>query len=348
MEKAFQDQKIFIGIDVHKKSWAVSIIGEHNSFKTFTQPPSPSKLYKYLSKNFPGARYYAVYEAGFCGFTPCKELNKLGVKCIVVNPAGVPTKDKEKRQKTDSADSRKLLRSLRATELEPIYIPSDDLLKARSLLRYRNKLVGDQTRCKNRIKSFMFFNGIPIPEVYDNSIWSNQFINWLKSLTKEHPTLHLLIEQLTMTKAIVKQVNKSIMLLSKTDAYKSKVELLKSIPGIGALTAISLILEIGDINRFSSLDKLCCFVGLIPNTSSSGEKEYVGNITSRGNNNIKKYIIESSWTTIKRDPEMMAAFGKLCQRMTKNRAIIRIAKKLLGRIKAVLISEQPYQINYNL
>ena len=66
--EAFQDQKLFIGIDVHKKSWTVCIKGEYNDFKTFTQPPKSEILYNYLTKNFPRAKYYATYEAGFSGF----------------------------------------------------------------------------------------------------------------------------------------------------------------------------------------------------------------------------------------------------------------------------------------
>ena len=101
MEKIanFQDQRLYVGIDIHKKSWSISILGEHSSFKSFTQPPSANVLYQCLTKNFPGANYYAAYEAGFCGFNHCIELKGLGVDCIIVNPADVPTKDKEKKKK---------------------------------------------------------------------------------------------------------------------------------------------------------------------------------------------------------------------------------------------------------
>lgn len=346
--KNFEGQPLYIGIDVHKKSWSVSILGEHSSFKGFTQPPSAQVLYQYLTKNFPHAHYKAAYEAGFCGFKHCKELIDLGVDCIVVNPADVPTKDKEIKRKSDTVDSAKIARSLRAKELEGIFIPDNQLLELRGILRLRNRLVRDQTRCKNRIKSFLYFNGIKIPDQFDNSAWSLAFLAWLKGLATTYQELSFLIEDFLDKQAMVKSVTKSIKQKAAASKFANNLSLLKSIPGVGELSAINLILEIGDIKRFKKVDQLNAFVGLIPNMSASGQKEYTGNITARGNNHLKNYLIEASWTAITKDPELMADFNRLCGRMTKNRAIIRIAKKLCARIKAVLTKEQPYKTNYNL
>lgn len=346
--KNFEGQSLYIGIDVHKNSWSVSILGEHSSFKGFTQPPSAQVLHQYLTKNFPFAYYKAAYEAGFCGFRHCKELIDLGVDCIVVNPADIPTKDKEVKRKSDIVDSAKIARSLRSQELEGIFIPDDEILELRGILRFRNRLVRDQTRCKNRIKSFLYFNGVKIPDQYNNSSWSHSYLAWLKELATNKTELSLLINDFLRKAEMVKLVTQSIKQKVKTSRFNKHLMLLKSIPGIGALTSINLILEIGDINRFKRVDQLNAFVGLIPNMSASGEKEYTGEITARGNNHLKNYLIEASWIAITKDPELMADFNRLCGRMTKNRVIIRIAKKLCARIKAVLTTEQPYKINYNL
>lgn len=344
----FTDQKIFIGIDVHKKSWSVSVFGEYNMFKTFTQPPSSLALERYLLNNFAGADFYAVYEAGFCGFSIYNDLNSLGIKTIIVNPADVPISDKEKKQKSDAVDSRKLARSLRAGELTAIYVPQDETLNDRSILRYRNKLVGDQTRCKNRIKGFLYFNGIEIPEQFDGTKWGKGFVGWLSVKAKSYWALEALIDQLLYIQEALKKVNRQLLEISKKDAYNKQFELIKSIPGLGTLSAIHVLLEIEDISRFKTNNQLASFVGLTPIRHASGESEWVGPMTPRGNKQLKKYLIEASWIVVRRDPEMMAAFGKLCKRMIKTKAIIRIARKILNRIKAVLESGQPYEINYNL
>ena len=120
----FSGQSIYVGLDVHKKSWAVSIFSEQCAHKKFTQPPEADKLAQYLKRNFPGAAYQAVYEAGFRGFWAHDRLQEQGVNCIVVHPADVPTTNKERTSKRDRTDCRKLARSLRNGELKGIYVPT--------------------------------------------------------------------------------------------------------------------------------------------------------------------------------------------------------------------------------
>jgi transposase len=100
-----------------------------------SRDPDPDQLAKYLRTNFPGAEYHAVYEAGFSGFESCRRFQELGVNCIVINPADVPTSQKERIQKTDKADSRKLARSLRSGELSGIQLPDKQLEADRALVR---------------------------------------------------------------------------------------------------------------------------------------------------------------------------------------------------------------------
>ena len=243
----FEGQKIYIGIDVHKTSWSVSIYGEYNEFKTYTQPPLPEVLKNYLDRTFPGALYFAAYEAGFCGFGICNELNSLGIKTIVVNPADIPITNKEKLQKSDSVDSRKIAKSLRANQLKGIYVPRQETLKDRSILRYRNKLVGDQTRCKNRIKSFLYFHNISIPVELNTSNWNKTFINWLQNVSQQYWSLNQLVSQLIQIKELLIHTNKKLIEISKKEIYKKPFELIKSIPGIGTLGAIHILLELEDI-----------------------------------------------------------------------------------------------------
>ena len=114
----FDGQSFYVGIDFHKKSWQVTILGEQYEHKSMSQNPDPELLASYLKRNFPGGNYHAVYEAGFSGFEACRKLRQLGVDCDVIHPADVPTSQKEKLQKTDPTDSRKLARSLRSNEFE--------------------------------------------------------------------------------------------------------------------------------------------------------------------------------------------------------------------------------------
>jgi len=142
----FAGQNIYTGIDVHKKNWRVSIYSEHLFHKSFHQPADPKALYHYLSKHFPNASYHSVYEAGYCGFWIHNELHDLGINNIVVNPADVPTTDKEKKQKADPVDSNKLARHLRNGDLEAIYVHDTGVPEDRSLIRMRSTLIKEIAR----------------------------------------------------------------------------------------------------------------------------------------------------------------------------------------------------------
>jgi len=342
----FTGQNIYVGMDVHKKSWSVSIYSEHHEHKTFTQPPNAQSLVGYLKRTFPGASYYAVYEAGFCGYWIHDTLHQQGVDCMIVNPADVPTTNKERCGKNDRIDCRKLGKNLRNQELQPIYIPCSMQREDRSLVRTRHGMVCKQTRCKNQITSFLAFYGVFLPPEMETRRWSRRFISWLESIQLEHSSgtiaLKTLIEELLHLRKILAGLNREILLLSRTYDYAEAVWLLKTVPGISTLTAMILLTEIGDIFRFKNTDTLASYAGLIPDTKSSGEDEHTTNITKRRNPMLRSVLVESSWVAVRKDSALMLAFNKLCRRQKKTNAIIHIARKLLNRIRFVLKNRRPY------
>ena len=344
----FSGQDIYVGIDVHLKSWTVAIVIGEVLYKPFSQDPCAQLLGKYLRKKFPGASYYSVYEAGFCGFSVHRELERNGIKNIVVNPADVPTTDKDRKQKEDRRDSRKLARGLKNKELTGIYVISNEAEELRSLVRYRKTTMKELCRHKNRIKSFLYFKGIHIPsELNTASIyWSNIFTSWLKQLelSTEYGNMVLLetIDTAEFLRAKLLKVNRQFRSLEKDSKYTKDINLLRSIPGIGLIVAITFLSELDTIKRFKNLDKLCSFVGLIPSTHCSGEKENTGSITKRTNKPMRSSIVESAWVAIRHDPALTLKYNQLRNRMEPNEAIIRIAKKMMNRIRYVLLNKQEY------
>lgn len=344
----FSNQNIYVGFDVHKKSWKVTILVNDLHHKTFSQDPKPELLSEYLHRNFPGANYYSAYEAGFCGFWIHRSLTTLGIKSMIVNPADIPTTDKEKSSKEDARDSRKIARQLQQGGLIGIYVPSEVTVADRALLRLRSTLTTDLSRNKNRVKSFLNFIGIEIPKLYETAskTWTKNFINWLEMLPiseNEKEALSVFIKQCKHTRQLKLDLTKKIKALSETVRYKEMVALLRTIPGIGLITAMELLTEIETIDRFKSFDQFVSYVGIVPNTCSSGEKERVGDITYRGHSVLRSAIIEASWIAIARDPALMQKYFELKKRMETNKAIVRITKKLLARIHYVLKNKRPYE-----
>ena len=255
----FNGQNIYVGIDVHLKSWSVTVLSESSVLKKFRQDPRPEALHKFLVTNYPGASYYSVYEAGFSGFWTHNRLSELGINNIVVNPADVPTMLKEKLRKTDAVDCGKLARGLRAGDLQGIYIPRAEILEIRSLIRLRNSIVKDTTREKNRIKSLLRFHGIEIPDQFTrHSIgnWSKRFLQWLGEVDMSteygRKTLDLHIEQFVRLRQMLLQETRVIRQLSRSEPFAEPLRLLMTVPGIGITTGITLLTEIDNASRFKS------------------------------------------------------------------------------------------------
>ena len=135
---------------------------------------------------------------------------------------------------------------------------------------------------------------------------------------------------------------KAIADLSKTDCYAGNVKLLKSIPSIGSLSAMIILTEIGDINRFKKPEHLFSYCGITPNCHDSGEKERVGNMSKRGNPVLKTMLIECSWMAVKKDPALLLYYKQQLPIMNGNKAIIKVARKLASRIRYVLKEQKEY------
>jgi len=345
----FTGKDIYAGIDAHLKSWKITIMVDGITCKTFSQDPKAKVLDSYLRTNYPGGNYYSAYEAGFCGFAPHRDLLGHGIKNIFVNPADIPTTDKEKKQKDDVRDSKKIARSLHNNELKAIFIPSMEIEGLRILVRYRKTLIKEINRYKYRTKSLLYFNGIKLPAEMESGSkhWSKYYSSWLKDL--KMPTAHSkmvldsIIETVEHLRSKLLEINRQLRKLEKEGRYSDTIALLRTVPGVGLIMSMTIITELENIERFGTIDKLCSYVGLVPLTNSSGESEKVGNIISRSNKQLRSMLIESSWIAIRQDPALMMRYGELRKRMEANKAIIKIAKKLLSRIKHVLKNNEPYE-----
>jgi len=344
----YNGQKIFVGIDVHKKQWSITIIAQGTqALKERVIDPKPKVLYRYLTRRFPGGDYYSVYEAGFSGYWAHRELLALGINNIIVNPADIPTRSKERRRKTDRIDSWKLARELSVGNLEGIYIPTKSAEALRNLVRLRERFKIDQARTKNRIKSLLNYLGIKLPSDIGQRHWSKRFITALSQLEMEEwenkQTLNELLRSLESTRKQIKDIVKSLRERVYTDKQSREImELLMSVPGVGFITAIAIYSEIMDMKRFKKFDELAAYVGLAPAVYSSGEKQKILGLSKQRNKYLRNLLIESAWTALRKDDVLLNYYGKLRNRMSAQRAIIIVSKKLLSRIRAVWLKKEKY------
>ncbi len=344
---SFSGQRFYIGLDVHKKNWSVTVRMNNMELKTFSMDPKPIMLHQYMHEHYPDGIYHSAYEAGFCGFHIHKTLTEAGFKNIVVHPADIPTMHKEKVQKRDPVDSRKIARELEHGSITGIYVPDDFHQQLRSLNRLRERCVSHTTRLKNRIKGYLAYYGIDEPSHQEIPHWSARFLKWLEQLNFAYPagkayldqSLQSLLYERKQTALLIRQLRQ----FAYTDkTAKKTLQLIEQLPGIGFITAITLYCEIIDIIRFATMEQLAAFAGLVPSVFASGDREDVQGITKRRNHYLRYVLIEAAWVAVRQDEALTERFSTLCRRMKKQDAIVRIAKNLLRRLRRVWLTQQPY------
>jgi transposase len=342
----FTNKVLYVGVDVHKKRWQVAVFLDGVILSNVSITASADALIVYLRKHYGNASFHCVYECGPFGFNLCRQLWATGIECIVVNPADIPGTDKEKRSKTDHIDARKLAFYHAAGLLQGVNVPSERFQKQRSIIRFRKKLWGDVVRAKNRLKSELIFQGIDIPAKYDNPHWSHNFINWIAQQAHNNDelkdTLLLMLEEVQSLRSLLLKTERKLRELMWSTDYKHNSELLRTIPGVGPLTAMLFLLEVGDVSRFTTFDALNKFIGFCPDSNSSGDNEKHTGLTVRRHNALRSALIESAWQLVRRDAAMFDHYKRLCKRMKAPKAIIRIARKLLRRMRAVMLSQRVY------
>ena len=342
----FLGRDLYIGIDVHKDRWQVAVYHEGLILSNSSIEGNSSVLVAHLRKRYGEASYHCVYESCAWGFALCRSLWAEGMECIVVNPADIPGTDKERRNKTDPVDARKLAMQLGAGLLQSIYVPSEKLQKQRSLIRLRKKLWSDLVRSKNRLKGELIFHGILIPKQYDNPSWSRAFMEWIERQANSDEdlkdTLLLMLEQVKWLHGLLLRTESKLRALMRSSEFLQKSKALRSIHGVGPLTSMLCLLEVGDVRRFRSFNALNRFVGFCPDAHSSGETHRQKGLSGRRHNQLRSMLIEASWQLIRRDTAMLTYYQQLTKRMKGQEAIIRVARKLLRRIRAVMLSERMY------
>lgn len=154
--------------------------------------------------------------------------------------------------------------------------------------------------------------------------------------------MELHLEQFIRLRKMLLQETRAIREISRKAPFAKPIRLLSSVPGIGITTAATLMVEIDDIVRFNSAEHLASFIGLVPMCHSSGDNDAVSNMTIRRHFMLRWLLVESAWTAIRIDPAMTMAYTEYRKRMNPQKAIVKIARRLVNRVYFVLKYEKEY------
>lgn len=338
----YTGKDIFVGIDVHKKTYAVSVVHEGGLVKRDTLPARPRRLLAYLEKFFPGSVIHSAYEAGFSGFSLHRILVANGIDNKVVNAASIEVGARD-RVKTDKRDSLKIAVQLAAGRLSGIFVPNKEMEDNRELSRYRSTLIRDRNRIATRLKHKANYHGLIGPED-DRKVSSS----WLRDqLEKEMgPGLAFVFRELAgQWEALtlkIKELDKLLKDQAANDVRHEKVY--RSVKGVGPTAARILANELGDMSQFPSERALSSYTGLTPCEYSSGDHTRKGHISRQGKPVLRAILVQCAWTAIRYDRGLREVYERIGKRAGVKRAIVAVARRLIGRIRACFRTKTLYQM----
>ena len=342
IRKLIKGEDLYVGIDLHKIRWHVTIRSTDVELFCGSIPGEWEALRRLLDR-YEGNQFHAVYEAGCFGFWLYDRLVEYGVKCLVTPPSLVP-QEYGNRVKTDRRDSRKLSSLLAKGLLKRVWVPSQEERYQRQVVRRRRQLVRDRVRSQNRIKSELQFYGVFIPT--PRGKWTHTYFDNLRRIRFENrwmqQSFNRLLEQYEFLSKLIDKQTKVLLELAKTADYRERVEILLSIPGIGVISAMEILLELQDVARFRRADQLAAYVGLTPSQYSSADNVRMGRITGIGKDSVRTTLVEASWWLIRKDRALRIKYEKIKVRAGAKRAIVAVARILLLRIRRMLLDGQSY------
>lgn len=339
--RSYSGESVYVGIDVHKHTYSVVARVKGVEVKRWRMAACPQSLGQQLHKFFSGAEIHSAYEAGFSGFGLHRELRRQGIQNIVVHAAAIEVAANQ-RVKTDKRDARKISAQLEAGRLRGIRIPSEAQEQARLLSRTRAQLVRQRTQSQNciRMKAHQF--GLIGPN--DRRRMTHSFVEELLKQSKSEEFRSTVMAHQRVWQALDQEIAQLEAKLSAQAAQDPDEATYRSVPGVGPISARILSNELGDFSQFANERQLFSYTGLTPAEYSSGENTRRGSITKQGNTHLRSILIEVGWRAIEKDPSLARFFERIKGRSGSKRAIVAVARKLIGRIRAAFRDRVLYRM----
>jgi transposase len=338
----YSGRMVYVGIDVHKDTYAVTCVCDKKIVKTATVQADPAGLAASLQRWFPEATLSTVYEAGFSAFVLHRALLKAGMTNMVVNPASVAVAANDK-VKTDRRDSKKLAMDLADGRLHGIYVPTEAEELARLLPRTRAQIVEHRATITRQIKAKLHQFGLIAPA--SRRRMSNRYLREIAAWplpVELSVSLTFLAEQWRFATRQLIEMRR--VLREQAHAQQKLETVYRSVPGIGEVVARTLATELGDMTRFANERALFSYTGLTPSEHSSGASVRRGHISRQGSSRIRQLLVETAWRALPRDTVLQESFDRIAATRGKKRAIVAIARRLTGRIRACFRQGTTYAV----
>ena len=327
----------FLGIDLHKKNLVWSLLDEHGTeLQCETVRSHPEHISTALLQLSVRTEYITAVIEPTCGWRwVSKLLEEHGCAVKYAHPLKVRM-IADSTEKTDRRDAFTLANLLRTGYLPEAYRAPDDIYELRTLVRERTSIVRARADAYNRLHGIATTQGIhAIPKHNPRSQSGMTYIQNSDNV--------VLKEILTLTEVLTERIAVYDQLLKEASDKHSDIKRLMSMPGIGIITATTVVAEVGDFSRFATAKQLAKYAGLVPKQRSSGERIRHGGITRAGSSILRSTMVEAAMRIhAKGAPELYGFVARLNKTTGKKPSRVALARKLLTLMWHLVMKDTTY------
>ena len=330
--------KEYIGVDLGKrKAVVVKKDRQGKTTSKVTVPVTQAALESYFSKQ--DRRSQVVVEATGNWMYLYESIEQYTPDVVLAHPLKTRA-IAEARIKTDTIDATTLAELLRLDGIPKAYIPPREVRDIRELLRYRASLVSIRVGIKNKIHAVLTKNGI---DCTFSDILGKSSRQWLKSLAVRACYRLEIDGYLRIAEALAISIGEITKTIKAEVAENPQAQLLMGIPGISYYSALLILSEIGEVDRFPDAKRLCSYAGLVPSIYSSGSKSYSGRITKQGSRWLRWILVEISIHAANGDSNFQKVYRRVSRRRGRSTAKVAVARKILTVINAMLKRSESFK-----
>ena len=330
--------KEYIGVDLGKRKAVVVKKDRQGKITSkVTVPVTQAALEGYFSKQ--DRKSQVVVEATGNWMYLYETIERYTPQVVLAHPYKTRA-IAEARIKTDTIDATTLAELLRLGGIPKAYIPPREVRDIRESLRYRASLVSIRVGIKNKIHSVLTKNGIDC--TYSNVVGKSSML-WLKGLAIRPCYRQEIDGYLRIVDALRVSIDQITDTIKEEVAENPQAQLLMGIPGTSYYSALLILSEIGEIERFADAKRLCSYAGLVPSVYSSGSKTYNGRITKQGSRWLRWILVEISTHAANGDANFQKVYRRVSRRRGRSTARVAVARKVLTVIYAMLKKNEPFE-----
>ena len=292
---------VYIGMDVHKGSFTICSLPESEEEPRNVQTIASDYLLvlKYINKlrerYGEETKFVCGYEAGCLGYSLYHSLTDSGQKCVILAPTTMAVEGGKKHIKTDKRDAKNIAKCLRNHTYKAVHIPTEEDDQIKEYIRMRDDIKANLKRIKQQILSFCLRHGLVYSATKHH--WTQAHMKWLEELKLEGLYQEVLDGYLVELRHLIDTIDrydKRIEELSQGDSYQEPVNKLTCFLGVKRLTALAILVEVSDFNRFPTAEQFAAYLGIVPGEHSSAEGRNRLGITKAGNAHVRTLLTEAA------------------------------------------------------